>query len=286
MREVTVRPAGEQDLVVIAAVMLANDRHYEWGGGNAAYVRHLMNHGSVLVAEMGAGVAGFDATQPVGAGPDVISMLCDLFVDPAAHGRGCGRALLSRLWAGSPRRMTFSSLHAHAIPLYTSFGLDAWWPLLELHGDQRRLGASADLTAEPADAAEVSRTELAWSGRDRSADHAAWAERPGGQGVVIRRDGELLGAGTVITRGPERGIEHLVVTPAANDSDAAAVVLHVLASLDGPADEMAHVSLPGPHPAVRPLLAAGWAFDDFDLFMATDPSFLDPRRAVVSPSQA
>lgn len=57
---------------------------HEWGGGDAAYVRHLMNHGSVLVAEMGAGVAAFGATEPVGAGPDVISMLCDLFVDPAA----------------------------------------------------------------------------------------------------------------------------------------------------------------------------------------------------------
>ena len=35
--------------------------------------------------------------------------------------------------------MTFSSLHANAVPLYTSFGVDAWWPLLYLRGDVRRL---------------------------------------------------------------------------------------------------------------------------------------------------
>ena len=41
-----------------------------------------------------------------------------------------------------------------------------------------------------------------------------------------------------------------------------------------------------PHPAVRPLLAAGWRTEDHDLFMATDPGLLDPRRAVPSPALA
>jgi hypothetical protein len=40
------------------------------------------------------------------------------------------------------------------------------------------------------------------------------------------------------------------------------------------------------HPAVRALLAAGWQFDEFDLFMATSPDLLDPRRAVPSPALA
>jgi hypothetical protein len=46
------------------------------------------------------------------------------------------------------------------------------------------------------------------------------------------------------------------------------------------------VCLPAPHPAVRALLAAGWQFDEFDLFMASEPGLLDPRRAVPSPGQA
>jgi hypothetical protein len=34
------------------------------------------------------------------------------------------------------------------------------------------------------------------------------------------------------------------------------------------------------------LLAAGWRVDEFDLFMASEPGLLDPRRAVPSPGQA
>jgi hypothetical protein len=49
---------------------------------------------------------------------------------------------------------------------------------------------------------------------------------------------------------------------------------------------MAHVCLPAPHPAVRALLAAGWRFDEFDLFMATEAGRLDARRAVPSPALA
>ena len=59
----------------------------------------------------------------------------------------------------------------------------------------------------------------------------------------------------------------------------------VLASLNPP-DGRARVCLPGPHPAVRPLLAAGWHVDAMDIFMATDPGLLDPRRAVPSPAMA
>jgi ribosomal protein S18 acetylase RimI-like enzyme len=135
MPDVRVRPAGAADLAAIASVTASTGQHDPWGGQNPAYIRHLMEVGRVVVAELDGAVAGFGAVQQIGAGPDAVSMLCDLFVDPGAHGRGCGRAMLADLWSTAGRRMTFSSLHPNAIPLYTSFGLDAWWPLLYLHGD-------------------------------------------------------------------------------------------------------------------------------------------------------
>jgi hypothetical protein len=64
------------------------------------------------------------------------------------------------------------------------------------------------------------------------------------------------------------------------------VVLTSLAQLAEEPSALAHVCLPAPHPAVRALLAAGWRFDEFDLFMASEPELLDPRRAVPSPAQA
>ncbi len=44
--------------------------------------------------------------------------------------------------------------------------------------------------------------------------------------------------------------------------------------------------LPAAHAAIRPLLTAGWHIDFMDMFMATSPELLDPRRAVPSPALA
>ena len=181
-----------------------------------------------MVGVSGGSVVGFGATRAIGSGPGVVSMLCDLFVDPRLHGSICGRAMLAELWPGRGRRMTFSSLHGHALPLYTSFGLDAWWPLLYLRGRVDAVAAPDGWQAEPATPAEVAALELAWTGVDRADDHAALQPK-GGQAAVC---------------------------------------------------------LPGPHPAVRALLAAGWRVAEFDLYMASEPGLLDPIRAVPSPALA
>jgi hypothetical protein len=130
--------------------------------------------------------------------------------------------------------------------------------------------------------------ELAWMGADRTAEYRAWAARPAGESIVISRDSsdEVTAAGAVINRGRDRGIVHLATAPEADDTAAAAVVLVSLAQLADEPAQLAHVCLPAPHPAVRALLAAGWRFDEFDLFMATEPELLDPRRAVPSAGQA
>jgi GNAT superfamily N-acetyltransferase len=286
MRDVRLRSATEGDFAAIAAVTIATGQPDDWGGSNPAYLWHLLCHGRVVVAELAGKVAAFGAVRQIGTGDDAVSMLCDLFVDPAAQGCGCGRAMLTDLWAQARRKMTFSSLHANAIPLYTSFGLDAWWPLLYLHGDTGRLPIINEWTAEPATAALVAGYELGWTGADRLADHEAWAARPGGQSVLVSRDAEIVAAGTVVNSGPDRGIVHFVISPAADDGSAGSAVLLTLAQLGGPEGEVAHVCLPAPHPAVRALLAAGWRFDEFDLFMTTEPGLLDPRRTVPSPSLA
>ena len=142
--EIEVREAVHADLPQIAAVALATGQDEEWGGADPAYMTHLLAHGRVVVGVAGGSVAGFGATRAVGSGPGAVSMLCDLFVHPEVHGSGCGRAMLAALWPGTGgRRMTFSSLHAHALPLYTRFGLDAWWPLLYLRGRVDALAAPA-----------------------------------------------------------------------------------------------------------------------------------------------
>jgi GNAT superfamily N-acetyltransferase len=280
-----VRTATEDDLAAIAAVAGATGQVEEWSGSDPAYVRHLLAHGQVLVAGCAGTITGFGATRRIGDGPAAVTMLCDLFVDPGSHGRGTGQALLAALWEPGSPRITFSSLHAHALPLYTRAGLDAWWPLLYLGGDVGALPRAPGWNVAATSPEQVASLEAEWTGIDRSADHRAWAKRPGGQPVTARRGAALLAAGTVAGEDAEYGIAHLAVSPAAGDGDAVDAVLAVLASLD-PAGGRARVCLPAPHPAVRPLLAAGWHVDFMDVFMATEPGLLDPCRTVPSPAMA
>jgi GNAT superfamily N-acetyltransferase len=297
-----VRAAEERDLSSIAAITLATNQHDEWAGGNPAYVRHLMNHGRVVVAEVAGQVSGFGATQRIGTGTDAVTVLCDLFVDPAVHGQGVGRAILTELWSNARRKQTFSSRHAHALPLYTSFGVDAWWPLLYLQGDPAGLTVPAGWRVAQVGAGQAAACERDWTAIDRAADYQAWATRPGAESVQISSESVsgstvsgstvsgstgsgVIATGIVVRSGPETGVMRLVTAPVvegtvAEDDIAAAAVLAALAGLTG----LANVCLPGPHPAVRPLLAAGWRVTDFDLFMASEPGLLDPRRAVPSPS--
>jgi GNAT superfamily N-acetyltransferase len=281
---VNVRDAQDADLARIAAIAAATGQQEDWGGANPGYIRHLMRAGRVVVAVADDAVVGFGATERIGAGAEKISMLCDLFVDPAAHGSGYGRAMLSELWGGSRRRMTFSSLHAHAIPLYTSFGLDAWWPLLYLHGEAGSVPVPAGWSVAQASPEAVGDLERNWTGVERTADHRAWACRPGGAALIASRAGQARAAATVAGRPADFGVVHLALAAGTNDGAAAAAVLAVLASAGDPG-RVVRITLPAPHPAVRPLLAAGWKVDEFDLFMATDPGLLDPRRAVPSPAQ-
>ncbi|MBO0776406.1 MAG: GNAT family N-acetyltransferase, partial [Actinobacteria bacterium] len=226
------------------------------------------------------------ATRRIGTDPDPVQMLCDLFVDPRWRGRGLGQAMLAVLWDGSQRRMTFSSLHAHALPLYTRGGLDAWWPLLYLAGNVPALASPAGWAVTRSAPGRVAGLEQEWTGIDRCADHQAWAARPAGQSLIASLAGAVVAAGTVAGRGPEYGIVHLALSPAAGTAEAGDAVLAVLAALQPPSGVRARVCLPGPHPAVRPLLAAGWRNEFTDLFMATSPELLDPRRAVPSPALA
>jgi GNAT superfamily N-acetyltransferase len=281
----TLREADPADLPGIAAVAVATGQDEEWGGADPAYMTHLLTHGRVVVGVSGGSVIGFAAARQIGSGAAAVSMLCDLFVDPRVHGSGCGRALLAMLWPGEGRRMTFSSLHAHALPLYTRFGLDAWWPLLYVRGRIAALAVPGDWRAEESTPAEVAALELDWTGVDRSADHLGWAKRPGGASVLARRDGQVMAAGTAGGAPGEYGLTHLALAPSAGRADAAGAVLAALATTDRPGG-LARVCLPAPHPAVRALLAAGWLVEEFDLYMATEPDLLDPRRAVPSPALA
>jgi hypothetical protein len=280
-----VRAAEPADLEAIIAIAKATGQDEDWDHVYPGYIGHLMDHGTLLVAERSGVVTGFGATIQIGTGSHQISMLTDLFVDPAAHGSGTGRAILGELWSGNQPRMTFASLHANALPLYTSFGVDAWWPLLYLRGEVERLTMPAGWTVRAAAPGEASGLERDWTGVDRTAEHRFWAEWPAGLSVVASMDGAPAAAGTTGGAGPEYGICHLATSPALDTDMAGNAVLAVLSWLR-PADGLARVCLPAPHRATRSLLQSGWRVEEFDLHMASDPGLIDPYRLVPSAALA
>lgn len=73
-------------------------------GSDPAYLAYLLEHGTLLVAERDGSVRGFGATRLIGHGPAAVSMLCDLFVHPGTHGRGCGRATRTATCSWRPSR--------------------------------------------------------------------------------------------------------------------------------------------------------------------------------------
>jgi GNAT superfamily N-acetyltransferase len=284
-RQTDVRAADTADLGAITAIAMATGQDEDWDDVYPSYLRHLMARGTILVGERDGAVTGFGATLRIGSGGEAVSMLTDLFVHPAAHGTGTGRAILGTLWTGERRRMTFSSLHAHALPLYTSFGVDAWWPLLYLRGDVRQLRMPPGWSVRPGEAAQVGLLERDWTGIDRTAEHRFWAGWPNGAAVIASLDGAPTAAGTVGGAGPEYGIRHLTVRADAGDEAARDAIIAVLSALE-PADGQARACLPAPHPATRALLGAGWRVEEFDLHMASDLGLINPRRSAPSPALA
>jgi GNAT superfamily N-acetyltransferase len=277
--KIDVRAAEPGDLQAIIGIAKATGQDEDWDRVYPGYLRHLMDHGTLLVADRAGFVTGFGATSQVGTGSQAICMLTDLFVDPGGHGTGTGRAILGELWNGNQRRMTFSSLHANALPLYTNFGVDAWWPLLYLRGDVRRLAMPAGWTVAAALPEEVAGLERDWTGVDRTPEHRFWAEWPAGASLVASIDGAPAAAGTTGGSGAEYGICHLATSPALDIDAAGSAVLAVLSSLR-PSGGQAKACVPAPNRATRLLLGCGWRIEEFDLHMASEPGLIEPFRLV------
>jgi len=272
--QVVVRYFSAGDLAAVGRISQGAGQPEPDSGADPDYVAVLLKTGTVAVAETGSGVVvGWGAVKPTARG----SHLTDLFVDSQWHGVGVGAALIRFLWPDAPMgpgRFTFSSRHAHAIPLYARLGLVPSWPLLYLTGDPRHLAEGA-VTAKRVSAADAARAEAVITGFDRASDHAFWARRDGATGLLLQDHTGLVAAGA----GTPAELTHLVCV---TDCDATATVLAALRVLGS--DEIA-ICLPGPHPALLPLLQGGLRITDQDVHMAT-PDVLLPTTWVYSPGLA
>lgn len=283
MGDVTIRSAVVDDVPGIRSILDAHgdddppDSPVDVIGPSLA---HLLATGSVAVGEdAGSGrIVGFGAVVTNGRS----THLCDLFIHPDRLGAGIGRRLLAQLFVEPGPRTAFSSDDPRALPLYARLGMQPLWPNLYLDGDATRLPPLQDgIHCEPATPETLNRLEFAWTGVDRSADHAHWASLPEARPFVVTRSAEpeAIVHARRRRRGAGRWIERAVVAP---DADPVPLLLAAFVEAADGGGPIAGC-IPGPNPLLRPLLELGFRIVDRDTYMATPDVELDATRLMPHP---
>lgn len=274
-----IRPATADDVAEIRSILAehGNDGPHPVHDIVGPYVGHLIAAGHAVVIDDGDGLAAFAATIGTGRGVH----LTDFFVRKDRLGGGLGRPLLDAAFGDAWPRTTFASDDPRAMPLYIRAGMVPLWPCLYLLGAAANLpDRDAGLVAEAADPSWIDALEQEWNGRSRPADHAFWGRQAEGDPFVVMDEGDIVAAGYGRARqiGPERAVDRLLIRP---DHEPIGPIVGALRRVARGGQVLA--CLPGPNPAVRPLLESGFRIRDRDTYMASEPDLVDPTRFLPNP---
>ena len=281
-----VRRAAAGDLSAIYAIWYANEVRGDPRPpphGSTALLHHELATAEVCVAELDGQVAGFAAT--VTRGPVVF--LSECFVRAEYQSRGVGRALVRRLLADDGRvRCTLGSRDPRALALYIRAGLRPQWPNFCLLAEPARVDQLPADTVAVAEARAGDPALVEWDaavgGRRRPADLAYLVEQSAATPLWFMRGGRPIGYGYAQRRAPE-DLWHpdaLTLGPigARDPADALACVA-AAARWAGQRAAVLRITVPGPHPALAALLAAGFQITYVEEFLCSaGPPFMDPAR--------
>ena len=281
---VIVRAGRADDLHQLARIMEANDEGVGWPDMpelGYPYLEHVLRHKRLHVAELDGRVVGIGSAADLGSGD--VRMVTDLFVDPDAHERGSGRALLDAILEGARERLTFSSADDRALGLYIRSGMRPYWPLLYLEVGPGRLGPhDPGIEVRVTDAVESARWSSTWTGLDRSSDFDHYASLPEAAGFSIIDAGAVAAVGWARREqdaSEGRWLSHASIAP---DADPVRATFALLRAAAG--DEPLNAPVPGPHPALAALIEHGARISGRDTFCATHPGLVDPVRILPNPA--
>jgi ribosomal protein S18 acetylase RimI-like enzyme len=130
--DLRVRRATRADFEAIERIAAANGEPTlapRWPG--YTYLDHLLAQATLLAAERDGTIVGYGGAAIVG-GRQRAAHVTDLFVDPAAQGRGAGKHLLRGLLRATDVAAwtTSSSSDPRALTLYIRAGMQPLWPIL------------------------------------------------------------------------------------------------------------------------------------------------------------
>ncbi len=250
-------------------------------GDTPSYLRHVLQTGTVYVAEQDGEVLAFAGAITRGN----VTFLTDLFVRPTLQSNQLGKTLLlAVLPHNTSIRCTESSSDPRALALYIRDGMRPQWPLFTLHLQKPMsvIPSTDDIEIVEADAddSELIRWDAQISGRLRSIDHQYWVQEQHAIPLWFRRQKQIIGYGYVrVGVGTLWYPDACTLGPigVSNPEDATACVLATVNFASQKADVLI-INVPGPHPSLAPLLERGFRITDVDTFVssATVP-FFDAR---------
>jgi GNAT superfamily N-acetyltransferase len=241
--------------------------------GSAALLGHEIATADVYVAQIGDQIAGFAATVARGA----VVFLSECFVRAEYQSRGVGRALVRRLLPNDRRVCcTLSSRDPRALALYIRAGMRPQWPNFCLRAEAARLrglpAPAIDVIAgDPGDPALVE-WDAAIGGRSRPLEHAYWVEQAGAVPLWFRRGATPIGYGYAQLRTPEDlwGPDTLTLGPiGARTAEDALGCAAAAVGWAGSRATTLRITVPGPHPALAPLLDAGFQITYVETFVSS-----------------
>jgi ribosomal protein S18 acetylase RimI-like enzyme len=291
MSEIFIRPASVADLASVAAIFFEN----QLGDDQARAGRHRipslyqyeLGTGELYVAERVGEVVGFAGLVQRGK----VAFLSDLFVRSECQSSGIGARLLGyvrppdgQLWC------TLSSADPRALALYTRSGLLPFWPYFPLLGRLDDLGPLPSGSVAVVEAAvgdpDLVRWDAEIAGRHRPGDHKYWVERRGGIPLWFTRHGERVGYGYLQTYSDDLLQEPRTITFGPIGTRLATDALACVAAAlrwGRTCGTTARLSVPGRHPALAPLLRAGFRIAETETFCSsTESAFLDVQRYLPS----
>jgi GNAT superfamily N-acetyltransferase len=288
----SIRAATPADLAAVHAVWYATETIGETSppplGQPHAWLSHVLRAGTLLVAERDGALLGFAGVIARGA----LVFLTDLFVAPETQSRGVGGALLDAILPHDGRTLaTIGSSDPRALALYIRAGMTPEWPDFQIRVERERWRPpDRDPNGvEMVEAAQMAADLLAFdaeiSGRSRPEEHRYWLDECAGTPFWFERDGRRVGYGYVrlAPETPLQPAEMAVVGPlGVRDQEDTPVC--VLAAVGWALERRpgAWLLVPGPHPALRPLLRAGGLIDYVETFLCSAPPCVDATRYLPS----
>ncbi len=286
------RPAYKDDLAQVYEVFYKNEIGEAPGpppldAGLMAYFRHVLRTGTMYVAERDGGVVAFAGSIARGD----VRYLTDLFVRPAAQSTGLGQTLLRHVLPADGRvHGACSSTDPRALALYIRSGMRPRWPHFNLRLN-RPLGdlpvADVETVEARVDDPALARWDTETGGRPRPEEHEYWTREQRGVPLWFRRRGEVVGYGYArLGAGTLYYPQACTVGPiGARTPEDAVVCVAAAVGWASRRAEVLRIDLPGPHPALAPLLAAGFRIVYVETFLSTGPApFFDARRYAASGS--